>query len=96
MSTKKILNYLNPELFTWSRWRAGTIADLKIPCRYGCITSGYGKSILRKHFVGYCDAKYLLCRPKVNEKAVMFFNEGIHFWGHLRNKEFFEVFENET
>ena len=90
------LNYLHPVLFDWSRWRAGSLGDLKIVCRYGYITSKEGKKVLRECAVGYCDAERLLCRPKINEKAVMFFKDDYHFWGHLRNKEFSEVFKNET
>jgi len=92
----KTLPYLNPELFTWSRWRSGSLGDFNIPYKFGIITSSFGKIILRKHAVGYCKADGLLCRPKPNEMAVMFFITDYHFWTHLRNKEFEELFENET
>lgn len=90
------LQELNSTLFTWSRWRSGSIADFKIPCRYKCITSPFSKRILRECAVGYCDGTKLLCRPKEKNKAIMFFNEGKHFWTHFRDKEFKEVFDYDT
>jgi len=89
------ITYLNPELFTWSRWRSGSLADFDIPTKFEFITSTIGKMILREHAVGWCKADNLICRPKPNEMAVMFFKDGYHFWTHLRYKEFEEVF-NET
>ena len=90
------LDYLSAELFTWSRWRSGSISDFKIPCRSEYITSPIGKRILREHAVGYCDASNLLCRPKPDQMAVMFFKDGYHFWNHLTKKEFNRVFDNES
>jgi len=87
---------LNHELFTWSRWRSGSLAEFNIPTKFEFITSVFGKRVLREHAVGWCKADNLLCRPKPNEIAVMFFNEGHHFWTHLRIKEFKEIFDNET
>ena len=72
------------------------MADFKIPCKYRYITSPAGKRKLREYAVGYCKADGLLCRPKHNQLAVMFFFNGCHFWTHLRREEFKEVFENET
>lgn len=85
---------LPSHVFTWSRWRAGNIAELGIRCRYAHITSPQGKSILKKYAVGYHKGEALLCRPKTNEVAIMFFKDGRHFWFHLREPEFLKVFED--
>jgi len=85
---------LDSTSFTWQRWRAGSIHDFNIPCRYEMIISGYGKMVLNKHAIGWCCGENLLCRPK-NEVAVMFEKDGIKFWFHLRQKEFIEVFRGD-
>lgn len=77
--------------FTWSKWRAGSIHDLGVPCRYFAITTEPGKSILQKHIVGYCPGEELMCRPKLDHTALMCFKDGEHFWFHIRNKEFNEL-----
>ena len=53
------------------------------------------KRVLRKYAIGYCDARQLMCRPKHNHYAVMYFKDGIEFWSHLRVREFEKVFVNE-
>ena len=91
-----MIEKLDSSLFTWSRWRSGSLIDFNIPCRYLSITSEYSKRILREKIVGYCNGENLQVRPKKKHKAVMFFNNGSHFWTHLRNVEFKEVFEMEN
>ena len=94
MMTKKLeesdekmkLEYLDEQLFTASRWRSGTPADLLIQCRTQSISKN--RHTLKAHAVGYCDAEKLLCRPKNEHKAVMFFKDDIHFWFHVTNREF--------
>lgn len=86
------LKKLDASLFTWSNWKAGSIHDLGLQCRYFSITSLRGKEILKKYAIGFCKGENLLCRPKKNEIALMCFFEKEHFWFHLRKKEFTEVF----
>ncbi len=87
------LRKLDYSLFTWLNWKAGSIHDLGVQCRYYDITSERGKEILKKHAVGYCRGENLPCRPKENEIALMCFKDGEHFWFHIRKKEFDEVFK---
>lgn len=87
-----MLQKLDSTLFDWLTWRAASFFDLQVYCRYEDITSGRGKHILRKYAVGWCNGESLICRPKVEHKALMCFKDGKHFWFHLRNKEFAEVF----
>jgi len=82
------VNRMNPEQFTWQRWRADNITSLGLLCREWCLISNRGIRILREYGVGYCKAESLRCRPKENCTAVMFFFNGHHFWTHLTNKEF--------
>jgi hypothetical protein len=82
---------LNPQHFTWSRWRSGSPATFFIKCRELPLIRA--SSTLRKHTVGWCNSSSLLCRPKRNNKAVMFFYKGRHFWFHLTDKEFEVIYE---
>lgn len=83
---------LDSTLFNWSTWRSGTLLDL-----LGIVNRTYhlvqNQHILRKHAVGFAPAERLLCRPKTNCMAVMFFVNGVHFWTHLRNHEFNTIWE---
>jgi hypothetical protein len=81
---------LNSSHFTWSRWRAGSPADFAVSCRTDDLVKIRDR--LKAHAVGYCHAEGLLCRPKIDHKAVMFWKDGHHFWFHLRNKEFSLIF----
>lgn len=80
------LEYLDEQLFNASRWRSGTPTDLLISCRKQSIIDN--RQEIRSYAIGYCDAEKLICRPKVNNKAVMFFKDDIHFWFHITNEEF--------
>ena len=86
--TKKVIPQLDSSVFTWERWRAGSIHDLGVPCRKEWILSPYGIGILRDLIVGYCDGERLGCRPKIGEVAVMVEKNGETFWFHLRKEEF--------
>jgi hypothetical protein len=85
------MEQLDPSEFTWERWRASSIHHLGIPCRKEWILSPYGRSILLKFIVGWCEAERLACWPKVGEVAVMVEKNGDKFWFHLRRKEFDEL-----
>jgi hypothetical protein len=76
--------------FNWSRWRAGSIAELGIRCRYEHIIAN--KRTLQKYAVGYCDGTQVLCRQKPDRMAVMFFKDGLLFWNHITTREFSECF----
>ncbi len=82
--------YLDEQLFTWSRWRAGTPVDLGLIASESILISN--RLILVDHTVGYCNGEGLVCRPKNEHKAVMFFKDGVHFWFHLTNKEFEAIY----
>jgi len=92
MVENPIFSRLNPACFDWLHWCAGSIKEFDIPCRYITITKNPGRKILQEHAIGYCKSELAPCRPKKNEIAVMFFNDGRHFWFHLRKNEFDEVF----
>jgi hypothetical protein len=85
------MEYLDEQLFTWSRWRSGSPADIGLICRENIIISN--KERIKQLSVGFCDADKLVCRPKENQKAIMFFKDGYHFWFHLTNKEFKAIYE---
>jgi hypothetical protein len=81
------LVYLDEQLFTWFRWRKTDFT--KIICREELLV--FNRNYLNKIIVGYCDAEKLICRPKLNCKAIMCFDK-YHFWFHLTNKEFNNIF----
>jgi hypothetical protein len=64
--------------------------DFHIPCRRPSLIALGAQ--LRKYAVGYCDGASVSCRPKTGNKAVMFYKDGRHFWFHMTNYEFEEVF----
>jgi hypothetical protein len=86
-----MLDYYDPTLFTASRWRNGSIHDFGILSRYQEIMKN--KDVLRKYAIGYCNAENLICRPKINHKAIMFLKDNYFFWFHLPNNEFKEIYE---
>jgi hypothetical protein len=81
-----------PEFFDWLHWREGSPLDLFVVCRTDVLLAS--RRALRKHAVGWCRGENLGCRPKNNHKAVMFFKDGHHFWFHLTNHEFREIFNS--
>lgn len=87
-----MLPRLDSSYFTWLGWRAYSIKELGVFCRYADLTSARGKSILRKYAIGWCKGESLMCRPKTNQIALMCFKGGEEFWFHLRKREFEEVF----
>lgn len=87
-----MIERLNPEQFTWNRWLAGSPHTFFIPCREPSLTCPQSIKILRKHAVGFCNSEEVLCRPKKDHMAVMFFHNENHFWFHLRRREFNRIF----
>lgn len=83
---------LDSSLFVWEKWSAGSVHDFGIEhFRYNNLNEYKDK--LLKNLKGYCFGEELLCRPKENEVALMYEKEnGILFWFHIRNSEFFEIF----
>ena len=84
---------LDSSLFTWLNWKAGSIHDLGLKCRYDDIISSKGKTILSLYAIGWCFGEGLLCRPKETEIALMCEKNDELFWFHLRNYEFLQVFK---
>lgn len=80
---------LNSSLFTWSRWRAGSLADFGIVSRKTFILAN--RKTLKRFGVGFCDGGAVPCRPKSGKVAVMFFVNGKHFWNHLNKDEFEDI-----
>ena len=79
---------LDPTLFTWQIWRAGSPHTLGLACRECDLISARGKTLLREHIVGWCLANELQCSPKGDHVAVMCYLDGEHFWFHLTTREF--------
>lgn len=82
---------LNPTQFEWTIWRSGTPLDIfGVPLRTDYLMSIKPKAL--QYAIGYCDAENLVCRPKVDCKAVMFYKDGQLCWFHLFNSEFDAIF----
>lgn len=77
--------------FDWIRWRNGSPVDLGILCQKESLITN--KKILNKYAIGWCKAENLICRPKIDNKAVMFVVNEICFWFHLTNYEFGRIFD---
>ena len=87
------LQQLDPTLFDLFTWINGSpYATFGIPCIYSELTKNCNKSIFKQYAVGYCNGENLICRPKINHKAVMFCKDGDYLWFHFTNKEFEEIF----
>jgi len=86
------LQKLDSSLFVWQAWRSGSPNDLNLTCRYNSLTSKRGSAILKEYAIGWCYAENLMCRPKLDNRAVMFFKDNNLFWFHMRNEEFMKVF----
>lgn len=43
--------------------------------------------------VGFCNGESIPFARKPENKAIMFFNDGEHFWCHITNEEFCGVFK---
>lgn len=85
-----MIEKIDSTLFDWISWRSGSPLDFFVPCRESALVEI--RPILRRYAIGYCIGENLLCRPKLNHKAVMFFKNDLHFWFHLTNREFERIF----
>jgi hypothetical protein len=84
---------LDAALFDWLTWRAGDIwNDFNVICRTASLLTN--ADILRKYAVGWCQGENLVCRPKANEVAIMFFKDERYFWTHFRREEFAAIWNN--
>lgn len=83
---------LNGNVLDWQAWRHGTPSDIGLQCRYYSLCSEEGKRIIREKCIGWCPGEETLARPKINETAIAFSNNGDPFWFHIRNNEFKEIF----
>lgn len=63
-----------------------------IACRTGDLIAK--QDILRQYAIGWCRAERLMCRPKLNNMAVMFAVGEDVFWFHLKSSEFKIIFVN--
>jgi hypothetical protein len=91
-STGIIIPMMYPDSFDWSRWRIGMVIwrELGIASRNVDILEQ--KDVLRIFAIGYLPGQKLICRPKIDETAVMFLIDDEFCWTHLRQKEFDDVF----
>lgn len=78
------------EYFDWSTWRAGSVHEFVMLCWEPHLLAA--ADTLRRYAVGWSRGDDLLCRPKGGQTAIMCFKDGRHFWFHLRNREFEEIF----
>lgn len=83
---------LDATQFDWITWRSGDVwNDFHILCKtLHLVANG---DILRKYAIGYCYGENLICRPKENHVAIMFYKDGKTFWFHLRANEFEGIFK---
>lgn len=88
---QSVVNKIGSDGFTWDSWSAGSIHDFGIDhFRFdNCATY---KDTVSRGLVGYCFAEELQCRPKTNNVALMYEVDGVSFWFHVRNDEFYEMF----
>jgi hypothetical protein len=87
-----MIEKLDSSAFDWSTWRSGDVwNEFHIPCRTNALIEN--REILKKYAVGWCYGENLICRPKANHIAVMFFKDYKEFWFHLRDYEFEKIFQ---
>ena len=80
------LQELSPEVFTFDKWGAGSLATFGIETRTWSIEQN--RRTIRNNAIGYLVGNKLYVRPKKDTVAVMFFFNGEEFWTHLTNEEF--------
>ena len=86
-----MLAKMDSSLFDWLLWRSGTPLDVfGIACRTADLVAK--RELIRKYAIGWCPAERPVCRPKMNNMAVMFDVNGRVFWFHLRKHEFDVIF----
>lgn len=80
------LHEIDSSLFDWSTWRADNLwSAFRIQCRTNAMLAS--QEILRRYAMGWCHGEHLLCRPKIDNIAVMFYKDGVYFWTHFRREE---------
>ena len=84
------LEHMHSTSFNWLCWRRGSLHLLDI--QYNTFHILLHKMSIKKHAIGYCEGDKVLCRPKQNRVAVMFFRNGETFWTHLLTIEFEAIF----
>ncbi|MDD5589051.1 MAG: hypothetical protein PHP92_03305 [Candidatus Nanoarchaeia archaeon] len=85
-----MLEKMHGTSFDWLSWTGCGLLELEINNRKEIIINNI--PIIKKYAIGYCPAEQLICRPKINEIAVMFLKEDKYFWTHFTKKEFLIVF----
>lgn len=88
------LEKLDSSLFTFDLWEAGSVHDFlgETDCRYDNLIQEKYKNAIKENAVGWCRGEDLSVRAKEKHVAIMCFYNGKHFWFHLRNNEFYEIF----
>ena len=83
---------LDSTIFDWVLWRSGDVwNDFHITCKTkNLVENG---NIFRQYAVGWCWGENLICRPKENHIAIMFYKDEKLFWFHLREHEFNTIFK---
>jgi hypothetical protein len=72
--------------FHYDEWCNGSLHTLGCYHRYWSIAEN--KHIIKKYAIAWCKAEHLFFKPKLNEIAIMFFYNGLHFWCHITIREF--------
>lgn len=86
-----MIQKIPPILFDWIIWRNGSPLDVfGLPLRQYTLSDI--SPLLRKYAIGYCKGESLVCRPKINHMAVMFFINEEYYWFHFTNEEFTFIF----
>lgn len=81
------MDSLNPQQFTWSRWRRCYPYEL-FGFRWRKHLIMKNRKMLLECIEGYCKGESLYCRRKENHYAIMFFVNGEYCWCHVRAEEF--------
>jgi len=90
-SNKYIIKRLDSSYFDWSTWRCNNLLTaFNIKTRtYDIIKNS---SIIKTYAIGYCNGESLICRPKQNYYAVMFYSDNEYWRTHFNRKEFEKCF----
>lgn len=80
--------------FSFSRWRdgAGDIKSLIGEWRFANLTSKKSSAIIKERAIGWTFGKYLSCRPKDEDVAVMWSVGSDMGWIHMMANELWEVY----
>lgn len=90
-----VLEKLSAANFTEELWEASSYLKLfGFHVRLEQLNAQKAK-VLREHAVGYIHGENLWIRPKKDCIAIMYYYDGIYFWSHLSNDEFYKIFEGD-